>query len=155
YARATGRPGVCLAVCGPGVLNAATPLAAAFTDSVPLLLVSGQVPRAGRGPRSGYYHENDQGSACATFTKARLRADAPADVVPWLDRAWPLAREGRPGPVLLEVPVDVLRAEASAAPWPPPPADPVPPAPRAAEIDALARLVAGWRRPLILAGGGV
>src|ERR1700740_1401430 len=44
YARATGRPGVCLAVCGPGVLNAATPLSAAFTDSTPLLLLSGQVP---------------------------------------------------------------------------------------------------------------
>src|SRR5205809_5271440 len=43
YARATGRPGVALAVCGPGVLNAATPLATAFTDSIPLLLISGQV----------------------------------------------------------------------------------------------------------------
>src|SRR6266704_6907907 len=51
YARATGRPGVCLAVCGPGVLNAATPLATAFTYSVPMLLISGQVPQAGRGPR--------------------------------------------------------------------------------------------------------
>src|SRR5207248_5744841 len=56
YARATGRPGVCLAVCGPGVFNAFTPLASAFTDSVPVLLISGQVPRAGRGVRSGYYH---------------------------------------------------------------------------------------------------
>src|SRR6266446_3501871 len=43
YARATGRPGVCLAVCGPGVFNAFTPLAASFTDSVPVLLISGQV----------------------------------------------------------------------------------------------------------------
>jgi acetolactate synthase-1/2/3 large subunit len=57
YARATGRPGVCLAVCGPGVLNAATPLMTAFTDSTPLLLISGQVPTRGRGLRSGYYHE--------------------------------------------------------------------------------------------------
>src|SRR5438270_2016933 len=59
YARATGRPGVCLAVCGPGVFNAATPLATAYTDSVPVLLLSGQVPKAGLGLRSGYYHEND------------------------------------------------------------------------------------------------
>src|SRR5918912_4573893 len=44
YARATGRPGVCLAVCGPGVYNAATPLATAYTDSVPVLLLSGQIP---------------------------------------------------------------------------------------------------------------
>src|SRR6516165_1059282 len=69
YARATGRPGVCLAVCGPGVLNAATPLATAFTDSVPVLLLSGQVPSAAKGLRSGYYHENEQRHACATLSK--------------------------------------------------------------------------------------
>src|SRR5271166_4435769 len=77
YARATGKPGVCLAVCGPGVLNAATPLATAFTDSVPVLLISGQVPRAGRGLRTGYYHENDQASACATLTKKQVSIDDP------------------------------------------------------------------------------
>src|SRR5437868_15437812 len=49
YARASGRPGVCLAVCGPGVYNAATPLAAAFTDSVPVVLLSGQLPARGPG----------------------------------------------------------------------------------------------------------
>src|SRR5271168_3739531 len=53
YARATGRPGVCLAVCGPGVYNAATPLATAYTDGVPVLLVSGQISRQGLGLRSG------------------------------------------------------------------------------------------------------
>src|SRR5215212_5352891 len=88
YARATGRPGVCLAVCGPGVLNAATPLAAAFTDSVPVLLISGQIPSAARGLRSGYYHENDQLSAVATFTKWRGRIDRPEQTVAVLDEAW-------------------------------------------------------------------
>ena len=60
YARAGGRPGVCLAVCGPGVFNTATPLATAFTDSVPVLLISGQIPQkeGESGLRSGYYHEN-------------------------------------------------------------------------------------------------
>src|SRR5713226_8365050 len=47
YARVTGRPGVCLAVCGPGVLNAATSLATSYTDSIPVLLLSGQIPAAG------------------------------------------------------------------------------------------------------------
>src|SRR5438477_10476098 len=75
YARATGQPGVCLAVCGPGVYNAATPLAASFTDSIPVLLLSGQVPVKGCGLRSGYYHENEQLKACATFTKRQARAD--------------------------------------------------------------------------------
>src|SRR3989442_9738530 len=48
YARATGKPGVCLAVCGPGVLNAATPLATSFTDSIPVLLISGQIAAKGK-----------------------------------------------------------------------------------------------------------
>src|SRR3954471_17523167 len=64
YARATGRPGVCLAVCGPGVYNAVTPLATAFTDSIPVLLISGQIASLHRGLRSGCYHENEQLNAC-------------------------------------------------------------------------------------------
>src|SRR5207244_4875946 len=85
YARASGRAGVTLAVCGPGVLNAATPLATAFTDSVPFLLVSGQTV-SGSGPRSGYYHENDQLSAVATFTKHRCRVEQPQAVTGEVDR---------------------------------------------------------------------
>jgi acetolactate synthase I/II/III large subunit len=77
YARATGWPGVCLAVCGPGVLNAATPLATAFTDSIPVLLLSGQVYSKGLGLRSGYYHENEQLHACQTFTKAQISDSRP------------------------------------------------------------------------------
>src|SRR5437762_10099767 len=74
YARVTGRPGVCLAVCGPGVYNAATALATAHSDSQPVLLISGQVPVSKHGVRSGYYHENEQLAACAHFTKAQFAA---------------------------------------------------------------------------------
>jgi thiamine pyrophosphate-dependent acetolactate synthase large subunit-like protein len=155
YARATGKPGVCLAVCGPGVFNAATPLSAAFTDSTPVLLISGQVPTAGRGLRSGYYHENDQAAACATLTKARGRADSAAALVPTLDRCWTALMRGRPGPVLFEVPLDVLRTETTMDSWPAPP-EPAPTlAPASQDVDRLARLIAGWKRPLVLAGGGV
>ncbi len=155
YARATGRVGVCLAVCGPGVYNAATPLATAFTDSVPVVLISGQVPTAGLGPRSGYYHENDQLSACGTFTKLCARVTSAAAVAGTVDFSFRLALEGRPGPVLLEVPLDVQRAAHAppALPAPPPPTPP--PAPSAQDVQALARLVSSWRRPLLLAGGGV
>src|SRR5260370_11961981 len=111
YARATGWPGVAVAVCGPGVLNAATPLATAFTDSVPLLLISGQVATTGRGLRSGYYHENDQLSACATITKWRAHVKDVRDIVPEFDRAFAALTERRPGPALFEGPVDILRAE--------------------------------------------
>jgi acetolactate synthase-1/2/3 large subunit len=155
YARSTGRPGVCLAVCGPGVLNAATPLMTAFTDSVPVLLISGQVPRTGLGLRTGYYHENDQNSACATLTKRQVRVDGPAVLVAALDEAWMALTSGRPGPVLLEAPVDVLRAEVNAGSLSQPPPQPVPMAPEPAAIEKMARLLTVWQRPLIIAGGGV
>src|SRR5438552_14819097 len=97
YARASGRPGVCLAVCGPGVFNAATPLATAYTDSTPVLLISGQIPRAGRGLRSGYYHENDQLHVCETLTKHRVRVEEPHNIVAGVDQAWHALTTGRPG----------------------------------------------------------
>lgn len=155
HARATGTPGVCLAVCGPGVYNAATPLATAYTDSVPFLLISGQVASAGRGVRSGYYHENDQLSACATMTKWRARAGTVDEIVPALDRAFAEMTTGRPGPVLLEIPVDVQRTPCRDARSAPVPTAGAPPAPASAEVEALARLLLRWRRPLLLVGGGV
>ncbi len=155
YARATGRTGVCLAVCGPGVLNAATPLATAFTDSIPLLLLSGQIPAAGAGLRSGYYHENEQARACGTFTKGRFKIDSAAQALGMVDQAYGLTTFGRPGPTLLEIPLDVLREEMSIADATlfhvHPKRQPL------AENDdqKMADLVATWERPVILAGGGV
>src|SRR5579871_339031 len=155
YARATGQPGVALAVCGPGVLNAATPLATAFTDSVPVLLLSGQVAAAGSGLRSGYYHENDQRNACSTFTKWSTCVTDVRAIVPECDRALVALTQGRPGPVLLEVPVDVLRAEHPKHPFPPLLVPSPVSRPTSQELEGLATLLAGWRRPLLLAGGGV
>jgi acetolactate synthase-1/2/3 large subunit len=155
YARATGRPGVCLAVCGPGVLNAATPLATSFTDSIPVLLISGQIPTAGLGLRSGFYHENDQFAAVATYTKHRVRINNAERLAADLDQAFAALTNGRPGPVFLEVPLDVLRADICR------PSDMVAPSPNHAAITpvqdvvALAGLLANWKRPLLLAGGGV
>jgi acetolactate synthase-1/2/3 large subunit len=155
YARATGRPGVCLAVCGPGVLNAATPLATSFTDSIPVLLISGQVPTPGLGVRSGFYHENDQLAAVASFTKHRVRINSADCLAADLDQAFAALTNGRPGPVFLEVPLDVLRADISR------PRDMVAPSPDHAviastqDVLALAGLLANWKRPLLLAGGGV
>lgn len=155
YARATGLPGVCLAVCGPGVLNAATPLATAFTDSIPVLLLSGQVATKGKGLRSGYYHENDQLSACASFTKFRAHVEDPARLIPRIDEAFAQLTSDRPGPVLLEIPVDVLRSEFTISPFPTLPEGLTLTAPRIPETKALAELLAGWKKPLILAGGGI
>lgn len=155
YARSTGKPGVCLAVCGPGVLNAATPLATAFTDSIPVLLISGQVPKSGRGLRTGYYHENEQIEACASFTKWRACLDDVQNIRPQLDMAMAALTSGRPGPVLLEIPLDVLRAEPNHPISPSQQTTISVPGARPGEIESLADLVQGWQKPLILAGGGV
>jgi len=152
-ARATGQPGVCITVCGPGAFNAATPIAGAFSDSVPVLLINGQVPS--RDPRSGYYHENDQLRAFASFTRFQIRVEDVDDLVPLLDRAWMLTRSQRPGPVLFEVTGDVLRADASAVKLPSAILPAAPRQPDVAEIERLARLLGNWRRPLLMVGGGV
>jgi acetolactate synthase-1/2/3 large subunit len=155
YARATGQPGVCLAVCGPGVFNAATPLATAFTDSIPILCISGQIPSAGKGLRSGYYHENDQLDACKSFTKHRVRPGDVMRIVPQLDEAFQAMTRGRQGPALYEIPLDLERQEVKDTQVLPAIPALAAPAPSAEELASLVRLLAGWKKPLLLAGGGV
>jgi acetolactate synthase-1/2/3 large subunit len=155
YARATGLPGVCLAVCGPGVYNAATPLATAYTDSIPMLMISGQVPAKGRGLRSGYYHENDQLSAVESMCKHRVHIDNVETMPAEFGRAFTAMTHQRPGPAFVEVPVDVLRHEQSEMPAPSPPTVLVPRSPSPEERQSLVQLIATWKKPLILAGGGV
>jgi acetolactate synthase-1/2/3 large subunit len=155
YARATGRPGVCLVVCGPGVLNAATPLATAFTDSIPMLLLTGQIPTAGAGLRSGFYHENQQVEACSTFTKGRFRIASSDEAMAKIDQAFGLASHGRPGPTLLEIPLDVLRSDISAPTTTLFQVQVKQLVPAPGDGRKMAELVASWKKPVILAGGGV
>ena len=75
--------------------------------------------------------------------------------MPLLDSCWTDLTRGRPGPVLFEVPLDVLRTETTAASWPAPPGPASPVAPLHHDVEALAKLMASWKRPLLLAGGGV
>jgi acetolactate synthase-1/2/3 large subunit len=89
------------------------------------------------------------------MTKWAARAEAVQDVVPVLDRAFAELTTGRPGPVLLEVPLDVLRADRPAAPWPALPPTDSPAEPWSTDVSALAGLLDTWDRPLLIAGGGV
>lgn len=154
YARASGEPGVCLAVCGPGAFNAFTPLATAFTDSVPVLLISGQTPLKGRGVRTGYYHENNQLDAAATLTKWRQVIEQPQDIYRLLEQALAAVTDRRPGPGLLDVPVDMLASELPRMPVPLQATIPLPPRAQAADINSLADRVGAWKKPLLLVGGG-
>ncbi len=155
YARATGEPGVCIAVCGPGVYNAATAIATSYTDSIPVFLISGQIPSPGRGLRSGYYHENDQFDALASMTKHRARIEKIDAMPAEFSRAFTAMNQQRPGPAYVEIPVDVQRAECAEMPSPSPPTVLVPLPPRPEVRQALFDLVGTWKKPLILAGGGV
>ncbi len=109
YARLTGRPGVALLITGPGLTNALTAMAQAYHDSVPLLVLSSDVPRAYGGGRRGFLHElrDSQGMARLVCKESLSVADL-SDIAPALSRAWRICLQGRPGPVHVEIPLDLL-----------------------------------------------
>jgi acetolactate synthase I/II/III large subunit len=152
HARATGRPGVAFVITGPGLTNALTAMGQARADSIPMLVISGVNRRASLGRGLGLLHElPDQAGMVAPLCPT-FQITGPDDLVPVLDAAWAAMLGGRPGPVHIEVPTDVMPMPCAV----PGPALPVPRVvPDGASV-ALARLkLAGARRPVILAGGGV
>jgi thiamine pyrophosphate-dependent acetolactate synthase large subunit-like protein len=153
YARATGRPGVCVLITGPGLTNAATGIGQAFSDSVPMLVITSVAERRDLGMRRGRLHEIvDQRATIAplcAFSHTLLSADELPLV---LARAFAVFASQRPRPVHIEIPLDVITEPLSR----PARALPLPGRP-APEPDAGARaaaLLAGARAPMIFAGGG-
>lgn len=114
WSRVTGRVGVVLVTSGPGATNALTPVVGAWIDSVPLLVISGQVKRADLKGNSGVrqmgVQEVDIVPIISSVTKYAVRLDQPDEVKIHLDRAFSLATSGRRGPVWIEVPLDVQGA---------------------------------------------
>ena len=153
YARATGKPGVCLLISGPGLLNAATAIAQARADSIPLLVVTGVAATAQLGMQRGSLHElPDQRAAAASFCRAShtlLHADNLAELV---HQAFADFASGRPGPVHLEIPLDLMSARCSTPPVARP--LPAPPVPDAGAVADAARRLQASRRPLMVVGGG-
>jgi acetolactate synthase I/II/III large subunit len=153
WARVTGKPGVCFLISGPGLTNALTPIAQAYHDSIPMLVVSGVVPEARRG--LGEIHDlPDQQATMSTVTAFSHTLADPAELPEVLGRARDVFTSRRPRPVHIQIPLDVLKqpADERATASPPAPADPPHPAPEA--IEEAARLLAEAERPLILLGGG-
>ncbi|MFN7223334.1 MAG: 5-guanidino-2-oxopentanoate decarboxylase [Paracoccaceae bacterium] len=151
YARVSGKPGVAFVITGPGVTNALTAMAQARAESVPMLVVSGVNARASLGRGLGALHElPDQaalvGALCPTETVM-----TPDDLGPALDRAFAAMLGGRPGPVHLQVPTDVMPLPCPPLPHPAKVTRPV--ASSGMLSPALARM-ARATRPVILAGGG-
>jgi len=162
----TGHPdnpgfGVALVTTGPGATNVITPVAGAWIDSIPMLVISGQVKRGdrlrGRPLRQGGVQEVDILPMVRGITKYAVTLDEPAEVKVHMETALRLMRTGRPGPVWLDVPLDV-----QAAPIEPdelPGAAAVPevatPLPDSEQLARILDLLAHAERPLILAGHGV
>ncbi|RST81937.1 hypothetical protein EJC49_23750, partial [Aquibium carbonis] len=154
YARATGKPGVVFLITGPGLTNAITALAQARADSVPVLAISGVNARATLGKGLGCLHElPDQRATMASICLSSERVEHPRDLGPALDRAFSLFSSGRPGPVHIEIPTDVMAlayedGSGDAAL----PAEP--PRPDADAIGRATILLSRAKRPAILVGGG-
>ena len=153
YARATGKPGVCTIIGGPGVTNAATGIAQAYCDSQPILVISGAAPAATHGKGWGAIHElNDQAAVTAGFTAFSAMIRYPDEVPELIARAYAVFRGSRPRPVHLSLPRDVLPLPVEAD-WKPRRA-PFLPMPDPAAIEEAAQRLAQARRPLIFVGGG-
>ncbi|MBV1916627.1 MAG: biosynthetic-type acetolactate synthase large subunit [Sphingomonadaceae bacterium] len=110
YARSTGKPGVVLVTSGPGATNAITGIADAFLDSIPIVVVTGQVPSALIG--SDAFQEADTVGISRHCTKHNYLVKDPADLAATIDEAFQIATTGRPGPVLIDIPKDVQIASA-------------------------------------------
>jgi acetolactate synthase-1/2/3 large subunit len=154
YARASGKVGTYAVVPGPGVLNTTAALATAYATNTPVLCISGQIPLDLIGRGLGLLHEiPDQLAILRGLTKWSARIAHPGETGKLVNEAFRQLRDGRPRPVGLEMPMDVmaLAAEvslpAAAPPPPPPPPDP-------ALIDRAAELLAAAKQPLIFVGGG-
>jgi acetolactate synthase I/II/III large subunit len=155
YARATGRVGVAFATSGPGATNLVTPICDAYMDSVPTLFVTGQVRTALRG--SNAFQEADVLGITAPIVKHSLSVERADDIAQAVTDALHLAAAGRPGPVLLDVPVDIASAPArDLEPHVPQLAGYRPRTkPNGRQIRIAAAAIAAARRPVLYAGGGV
>ena len=154
YARTTGRVGVCIATSGPGATNLVTGIAAAFLDSTPLVCITGQVPLDHIGTDS--FQEVDTTGITMPITKHNAIVRSADELASVLRYAFKLAIQGRPGPVVIDIPGNVLLEEGHYEPEPPilkqrPPLDLT----QMPYVERAAGMLSKARHPCILVGGGV
>lgn len=153
YARVSGKPGVAFVITGPGLTNTITAMAQARADSVPMLVISSVNATASLGKQLGFLHElPDQRGLMQTFALFSHRIEDPSELPAVVDRAFAVLASGRPGPVHIEIPLDVMARPAG-----------LPEAevgklyrasPDGAKITEAAKKITASTRPLILVGGG-
>jgi 5-guanidino-2-oxopentanoate decarboxylase len=153
YARASGKPGVCCLITGPGLMNAATPIGQAYSDSVPVLVLASVNDSDDLGKGRGRLHEiTDQHAAIEPLTGLTRTIRNPAELPEAMAEAFRLFETGRPRPAVLNLTLDMLRAPATVndvrrtAPKRPQPSE--------ADIAAAAKLIDAAERPMVVFGGG-
>jgi acetolactate synthase-1/2/3 large subunit len=154
YARASGKPGAFAVVPGPGLLNTTAALSTAYATNSPVLCLSGQIPSNLIGRGFGLLHEiPDQLSILRGLTKWAERINHPTETGKLVNEAFRQLADGRPRPVALEMPLDIMALETEVAlpgvevPGAPPPPDPE-------LIDQAAALLAGAKQPMVYIGSG-
>lgn len=155
YARVTGRPGVCIATSGPGVCNMVTGIATANMDSIPMVIISGQVPTGLIGRDS--FQEADISGITSPITKHNYLVKNAASIPRVLKEAFYIASTGRPGPVLIDIAKDALEAEIYFQ-YPDKvhlPGYVVETAGQAYDIDRAVAMIQHSQKPVFLVGGGV
>ncbi len=156
YARVTGRPGVAILHVGPGLTNAATGVATAAFDSVPMVVIAGDIPSyyEGRGPHQEFnlQRDADQVSVYQPFVKRAWRVPRVDQLPRILARAWDLACSGRPGPVLVSIPMDFFGEPLDAPVWPASMSER--PGLTSSQVDWIVEQLRGSEKPLLLVGGG-
>src|SRR5258708_3811410 len=153
YALAAHKPGVLLTTAGPGVTNVLTPVAQAYCESIPLIVLALNNYSSQLDRRLGLFHELQDfaglfGSRCVDH----FRALDPSDLPYALGQAFNYQRSRRPGPYVLEIPSDLLERDAGNVKWSPWRA--CRPVPEPTALDEAARLLAEAQRPVLLLGGG-
>ncbi len=155
YARSTGKPGVVLVTSGPGATNAVTGIADAFLDSIPLVVITGQVPSSLIG--SDAFQEADTIGITRHCCKHNYLVKDPSELAAVIDEAFQIATTGRPGPVVIDIPKDVQIATATMSDGPPQRRNRYNPRTAASEseIAKAIELLANAKAPVFYTGGGV
>ncbi len=152
-ARATGEVGVCMASSGPGATNLLTAIADAKLDSIPLVAITGQVPKSMIGTDA--FQEVDTYGLSLPITKHNFLVSSTEELLEIIPRAFQIAASGRPGPVLIDIPKDVQARAIEVSAWPEPGKRQLPPPADAWAIAEAASMINAAQRPLLYLGGGV
>jgi len=155
YARAIRKVGVCLVTSGPGATNTVSGIASAYMDSIPLVIFTGQVPTKLIG--NDAFQEVDIVGITRPCTKHNYLVNSIKDLARVVKEAFYIARSGRPGPVLVDLPKDIIQARESYKPLPSPSLKSYSPTyvPNKKQLNKAIKLIQEAKKPVIFAGGGV